>query len=98
MSEGQKINYAMVEDLANKFGDVATLLEEFNGEVKKVTGQLRGGVLTGATGERLAEVLEAELKQAIEALHHEMCDLDSGLKGVVQANRDGVTDVKSMFI
>lgn len=77
MAEQIKMNYAMMEEMAQAFGSGAQVLESALAEVLNIASSLESGGLLGDTGDALAEASRVQLANVITRLKDKFEELRS---------------------
>lgn len=100
MSNGidERMNYAMMEEMAHLFIEAARMLDVTIDEAQQVASTLEGGALLGKTGEALTQALRVDLVNSLDKLRDKMTELSDDIMGAVQYERDAVATAKSRFI
>ena len=68
MAEQIKMNFAMMEDMAQAFGDGAQTLETTLSEINNIAGMLEDGGLLGEAGDAFASACRGSLAGSVSRL------------------------------
>lgn len=79
MAEQIKMNYSMMEDMAQAFGSGAQVLESTLAEVMNIATSFESGGLLGDTGDALTEASRVHLANVISRLRDKFEELRSDI-------------------
>ena len=94
----ERMDYAMMEDMARVFKDCAGQCEDTISEILAIANTLENGALVGLAGEAFVSVLTNDLKSALEAMREKFNELNADIDVAVRIKRDAVQDVRSRFM
>jgi uncharacterized protein YukE len=97
MAEQIKMNFDMMEDMAQAFSQGARALSEVTKEVVSIAAMLDDGTLVGAAGERLSEGLRGPLARSIGRLEDKFQELVGDLHQAMAEMRQAEASAKGLY-
>lgn len=79
-----KMNYPMMEDMANTFQQSADQIEATIGEINNIVGMIDGGGLLGMAGDMYVEACSAMLVPALTKLQEKTLELKGDVIGAME--------------
>lgn len=97
MSDIIKMNFPLMEEMAQAFARGSETLESTINEVNTIAGLLEDGALLGKGGETLAQACRGTLIDALKRLQEKFVELQRDVLGALEDMRNAETDTARLY-